>query len=341
MGYKLTLYEKTGFRNINGNPIVILDCRNKIFYDSRRVNNRVWEFNLPEGVYTVEAGKISKRVNPVEFNKLPLPKPERYKRDNPEHFEIVFTDNPNKCTVDWTSKQIIYDNQFKQSELPIITFIYFHEIGHRFYKTEQYCDNYAYNRMLDAGYNPSQIAIPFVEILSDRAINRKFNLVTNVLKDHFDFYDCEPESDTLEKKDVERFFIGANKFTYSGASHNVWNEPGGKILLRSVKAGDTIGKVESLNNAGTWGYLRKDQYNPKGGAIYLGDRLYTMLLNTEAPKGVADAIGREIPNAIKYVSEPILDFLKSAGVFKLLVVVLALFLIFNSVLSKSLSYGTI
>lgn len=337
--YNLRLTDKTGFRNITGNPVVILDQRGKPFYDTRNLNHRVWEFNLPAGNYQVAAGKISKRVSPVSFSKMALPEPERSKRGNPEHFDILFAENPNKCTVDWLNRRIIYDNSFREAELPVIVLIYYHECGHRYYKTEEYCDAYAYNCMIDQGYNPSQIGIGFVNSLSERADDRKITLVHNMY--HQDFFHkkgdsvfarvnhFEKEMDNIDKSDIEKFFIGDKKFTYSGIDVQVWDKPGGATVLRKVKAGDTIGKIEALNQAGTWGYLRQDQYNPKGGAVYLNDTMHTMLLDVEAPKNVGDAVAREVPKLAGNIADSIFDFLKSMGIVKLIIIVLVIaFLLF-------------
>lgn len=356
--YPLKVLEKTGYRNITGNPVVILDERGKPFYDTRNLDRRVWEFNLPAGNYIVAAGKISQRVSPVVFGKMPLPPPERCKRGNPEHFEIVFAENPHKCTVDWLRRRITYDNSFKDEELPVMVSIYFHECGHRYYKTEEHCDAYAYNQMIECGYNPSQIGNSFNDVLSDRADGRKIALVekmvdagTNhfqkrgdsvfkrvlVFQNHFEKEGIE--GDHIEKSAVEKFFIGDRKFTVNSKPTTVWDTAGGKVALRTVPAWDTIGKVESLNTAGTWGYLRKDQYNPKGGAIFLQDSMSTVLLNVEAPKSVGDAVGREAEKVVSVVGENVFDFIKSFGIVKILIIAIALYF-FLTVLLPAMKTAT-
>lgn len=347
--YQLKVLDKTGFRNINGNPVVILDERGKPFYDTRNLEHRVWEFNLPPGNYIIAAGKISERVSPVTFAKMPLPTPERSKRANPEHFEIIFEDNPNKCTVDWMTRKIIYDNSFRDAELPAIVLIYFHECGHRYYKTEEHCDAFAYNRMIDQGYNPSQIGISFINTLSERADDRKIAMVEGMFQDNFlkqgdqvfkrlqnfqDHFEKEDDDDNLEKSEIEKFFIGDRKFVVSGIEVNVWDKPGGSVKLRTVPKYDTIGKIESLNNAGTWGYLRQDQYNPKGGAVFLNDSMSTVLLNTEAPKSTGDALGREVPNLVSTAVDSLADFFKAAGIMKLIILVLVIAMLIFLVLPK-------
>src|SRR5690606_28143664 len=125
--------DKTGFRNINGKPIVILDELGNIFYDTTELENIVWEFNLPPGNYYILQGKIAKTPTPVEYPIAPLPKPERDKRDNPEHFEVRFCENANTGTVFWDVKKIYLDNSLKDLPLPCLVFVLYHEYAHRFY----------------------------------------------------------------------------------------------------------------------------------------------------------------------------------------------------------------
>lgn len=181
---RIILRDKTGFRNINGNPIVIYDKRGVIFYDTRDLENIVWEFNLPAGEYYLERGKISEMMEPVQYELMPMPKPERNRRGDPTLFRIEFTENKYKCTVDWKARKIIFDNQFKNAPLPAVMFILYHEHAHKHYETEAICDRYAANKMLDAGYNPSQIG-ESVLTLSDKNFPRKEYLI-NSLINHYD-----------------------------------------------------------------------------------------------------------------------------------------------------------
>jgi hypothetical protein len=178
----IDIKHKTGFESLEPKkPIIIRDFRGRIFYDTRDLQKPVLKFNLPEGKYSIESGTIKAMPDPVKFSLSKLPKPERYYSD-PTTFKIVFGINPNKCSIIWKKKTILFDNAFKSALLPEIFFILYHEYGHSLYKTEKYADLFSTNKMLKKGYNNSQIGKAHITSLSERQVERK-NFITNkVLK---------------------------------------------------------------------------------------------------------------------------------------------------------------
>ena len=75
--------------------------------------------------------------------------------------------------MNWSARIITFDGSFQDSPLYEIWMIFYHECGHRLYKTEKYCDRYAAKCMLRDGYNPSQIGYAVIDSLSDRQDERK------------------------------------------------------------------------------------------------------------------------------------------------------------------------
>jgi len=68
---------------------------------------------------------------------------------------------------------IYFDNQFKNEKTFIKDFVLNHELGHYRYlnegqKSELNADAYAYNKMIEIGYNPSQIAVANFYVLSNK-----------------------------------------------------------------------------------------------------------------------------------------------------------------------------
>jgi hypothetical protein len=55
-----------------------------------------------------------------------------------------------------------------------------HEIGHYYYYSENKCDNFAKNKMLKMGFNPSQIAKSIHEALSNKSLKRKIEIFENL-----------------------------------------------------------------------------------------------------------------------------------------------------------------
>src|SRR3972149_10578245 len=147
----LVLKQKAGFINVNPNqPVIIRDIRGKLFYSTEGLRP-VKSFNLPEGQYFIDQGTIQMtKFIPPKLAKLPAP--ERSLKA-PFDFAITFDYNPNKCTIQWRKKVIVFDNSLKDYTLPELFFILYHEYSHALYKTEKYADLHAANLMLKKGYN--------------------------------------------------------------------------------------------------------------------------------------------------------------------------------------------
>jgi hypothetical protein len=187
----LTVKGRTGFRNVSGNPILILDERGERFYDTRQLLKRVQMFNLPEGKYYVAQGDIARMGKPIDYELTPMPEKERNLSGDFSNFNLNFVNNPATGTVVPAAKEKFYDHALKDLPLPYSMFIDAHENGHKFYVTEKYCDRYAANKLLERGYNPSQIAEAIIMTLSPDKAARKEEIVrallnANIEPDHFE-----------------------------------------------------------------------------------------------------------------------------------------------------------
>lgn len=177
--------QKSGFLT-NDKNIVINDELGNIFYFKLNNEGKWIYFNLPEGEYTTN-NNILKAKAPREFKLKQLPKPNRPKK-LPENFRVVFTENPNKCSVDNVNHVIYFDNSFKDAPKFVMDYIKLHELGHYFYSgqgqlSEKNCDHFSFNEMIKLGYNPSQVIAGINYSLSDRkeAVKRKNNLYTKAI----------------------------------------------------------------------------------------------------------------------------------------------------------------
>jgi len=196
VGYNLTVPKKSGFAVTDQNtPVNIRDDRGIMFYTTEPIMP-VDSFNLPAGKYMVDSGYFKKLASPVVFKKQKMPFPETAFATLPLNFKIAFGMNPNKCTIFWKQKLILFDDgsgsgvDFREVPRPYFDFILNHEYGHSFYgygtlytpeQYEAYCDLFASNRMLDMGYNPSQIINSPKATLSSRQDYRKEFIETTLL----------------------------------------------------------------------------------------------------------------------------------------------------------------
>lgn len=178
----LNVTKKTGYKITDISvPVNIRDYRGILFYTTEPIMP-VYEFNLPAGQYFVDSGYFKERFSPINFKQANLPFPEKIFSLPPFDFKIMFAPNPNKCSIFWKEKVIIFDDSFIDRPLPELFFIYYHECGHSKYgyntrysmkESEAFCDLYASNKMLELGFNPSQINKAPKDSLSDKQQYRK------------------------------------------------------------------------------------------------------------------------------------------------------------------------
>lgn len=162
-------------------PVIILDNRGIPFYDTSEMN--VKKFNTPKLLepLTLKKGKIKELVKPIDQPLCKLPTKERLLK-NPKFFNVIFVENPNKCSIAWEQELIIFDYSFQYMPIPYAFFILAHEFGHQYYTTEKFCDLYATNYMLKKGFNKSQIGEGIINTLSERQLQRKNYIIENLLK---------------------------------------------------------------------------------------------------------------------------------------------------------------
>lgn len=177
-----SVHKKTGYINVTPNvPIVINDRNGNVFYDTNTLNTPPYYFNLPMGRYIMVSGNYKKKKYPIKYNLLKLPKRDR-NFPIPYNFDIVWDDNPHKCTINWFNKSITFDHILRRYNVPELTFILFHEHGHAKYLSEKGADFYAANQMLNAGFNYSQIGLAHINALSDRQMERKYDIIEEILR---------------------------------------------------------------------------------------------------------------------------------------------------------------
>lgn len=184
----LVINDSSGWRNVSGDPVVILDENHQPFYDTTLLDHKVWEFNMPPGTYYVQQGKIRQTPHMVAYNLERIAPYERRIKSDPETFPIIYEPNSKLASVYWDAERspygkqvIVLDSSLRTAPLIYSIFVLYHEYGHRYWETEAHCDAYARNRMLQEGYNPSQIGYAIVHTLSDKNMQRKDAMIDSLL----------------------------------------------------------------------------------------------------------------------------------------------------------------
>ena len=145
---QFTLSGKKGFKSLL--PVNIVKD-GKPFYSWAEGN----DFNLPKGTFTSDVE--IEEIKPLTYSMPAKRKRERFNIKPPKKINVVFGDNPNKASIHLEKGLVLLDNKFKDSPEVLIKYIVLHEKGHYYYTTEEFCDEYAGEKLLEEGYNKSQV----------------------------------------------------------------------------------------------------------------------------------------------------------------------------------------
>ena len=178
---QMILEGKTGF--MTELPFEIFDNKGKLFYSSEFTdhisNGGTVKFNVPAGIYQYN-GSFIRLSRPVHIMDITLPKFQRNLNAKGKRYKIIFGENPNKCTIFYNRGVILFDRQYESAPLYVKYGIYFHELGHHYYIDEDKADLYATKKMLDYGFNPSQIGRVGLMTLSNNSFDRKEKMINRL-----------------------------------------------------------------------------------------------------------------------------------------------------------------
>lgn len=178
---RLNLNRTTGFFSSDA-VIRVTGNGGKVLYYFKNPERKRITFNLPAGQWQTES-ELGRLKNPLRYVCPPLPHPNRKTSVKPLYYSVEA--NPNKCSIDTKTGNVVIDNSLAKKDIPFLTFVLFHENAHFYYRgggmNENYCDVWAACQMLKRGYNPSQIYFAQEFCLSERSVGRK-DYLYNFLK---------------------------------------------------------------------------------------------------------------------------------------------------------------
>lgn len=166
----------------------ITDERGKTYYYRYFPDGaKVIKVNIPhKGNYYFNCNCEIKRV-PIqivdEIGRVKLPPPER-NREKEFFFTYDHNETDSPALIYTQTGQIILGRKFLTLPQPMKEFICLHEIGHFKYKTEKYCDLYAFVHFVRMGNNPSNAMYCLTDILrrnpaNDERIGFLFDTMVN------------------------------------------------------------------------------------------------------------------------------------------------------------------
>lgn len=139
---------KTGFKCTGA--VLVNDTSGRPFYHFSKPGE--FTFNLPAGVYDIK-GEVTRLSEPVNYIFSPSRKKEHaHELPKPGQLKIIYAKNPNKASIFPKKHVIIIDTGYKNAPQIIKDYLIFHEIGHYFYKTEKYADEFAQEQLIKKGY---------------------------------------------------------------------------------------------------------------------------------------------------------------------------------------------
>jgi hypothetical protein len=174
---KFSVLRPTTFFTSDTN-VLIRDAKGTLFYTHTNSRRRL-TFNLPYGTY-ITSNYIEEQdhFEPYPFiDAIDMPSIEVQGRD----IKAIVTDNPNKATIYPEHGIILIDHKINNLNYrPAKSFVVGHELGHHYYSSdESACDYFAYNIMMRAGYNPSQVYIA-AKMLFQNNPGRKNGLIEKI-----------------------------------------------------------------------------------------------------------------------------------------------------------------
>jgi hypothetical protein len=143
--------------------------------------------NFPRpGAYTIE-GTAATEILPLKKKIYPVELPPSERTNSAAPNEIFLTENfdvaHTPARINAATGEVQVCAGFTELPNEVRFFILLHELGHRHYKTETLCDQFALKKFLECGYNPSQAVIALTRILRNtpqnlERVNNIFKLVT-------------------------------------------------------------------------------------------------------------------------------------------------------------------
>jgi len=165
------------------NYIFVRDDLGRIqYFRAFSVPVKKWRFNLPF-IYGCNSLNICTKLNghfvPVKITKsrlkkhsslfIKLPSPNWIKKN----LTVNFDPNTQQLAYNEVGKSITLGPQFFKLPYFLQFFVYYHELGHNYYHSEENADLYAIKRYLEAGGSPSSILYALDEGLANSGLKTK------------------------------------------------------------------------------------------------------------------------------------------------------------------------
>lgn len=167
---------KTSFLALDG--YVEIERNKKPFYSATN-GGEPFYFNLPKGNYFIVDGDIEE-IETFDFS-FALPPKERDEKI--PRLKVKFKPTKYKAHIFRHRGEIVIDPEFLKYPDYVQSFLKWHEVGHYNYKSEKGADLYAALKMLNLGYNPSQIYAAIETIFKDKPeiMRERIELIENTL----------------------------------------------------------------------------------------------------------------------------------------------------------------
>jgi hypothetical protein len=172
------------------NGFKVINSKGKIYFE-RDFEKSVGEckINIPDvGEYDLRLNgrPMNLTILPLEKSKkvINLPPTSKNLSETLGDYDLKFRDTfeGSPASISTKDKKIYINKKFAELPVYVQKFIYFHELGHRFFFDETACDLYATREMLKRGYNCSGCVRTLRDVLTrNPEAMKRFNAVLGQL----------------------------------------------------------------------------------------------------------------------------------------------------------------
>lgn len=164
------------FKDVPPRTFILRNEKNEIYF-VRHLNGKTprIKFNIPHAdrYYGNAPFEVCKIV-PIEIKETSIVLPP-FERDRIKDFTIVYNPDLHGTPARvFTNEGVIEKGRsLYQFPKPMRVFFLLHEIGHFYYKTEQYCDLFAFVHFIRMGYNVSTAMYCLTKVLKDNSLKEQ------------------------------------------------------------------------------------------------------------------------------------------------------------------------
>lgn len=150
--------------------VQMIDKFGRLWYFRPQMKAGLFKFNQPYAGRFFCRGFTPVKIEPLSHIRYDIDLPKFERENNPElkSIEAGLIGHSPALVFAKQGRVIIDKEKFAKMPPPVRLFVLLHEMGHRHYTTEHYCDIFALKKFLEMGFNPSTAFLSLSRILDTK-----------------------------------------------------------------------------------------------------------------------------------------------------------------------------